>query len=820
MKRHQKHSYNSRPCPWGLVTLAAVFGIQLLHPTPTLAQKGVTLDEIIVTANKKDEMLKDVASTVNVVTAAMADEFVVLDFQEVQGLTPGLTLTRIDPRTFFISLRGAPYNPNSGASETVVTYWNGMPIRSNVTFNQLYDIERIEILRGPQGTLQGQTSPSGSIQIYTKQGNPDVFEGQLNQTYDQSGASTIQFGVSVPVVDGKLGVRVAGVYADDDQFGLSSTTTGKSASSRTSSTRISTQWLPNDDLQISLTAEYLERSTDGLQIVEGQDMLDGNDPTLTAFDRKSLQEGPSDIELINRLINLSVDYVFADYTISAISGYQNNLNYTHRDLDLGNIFALTSRDQLVESRAETFTQELRVANNDARFWEYLVGLYYNKRQSSGSTNNVSFNGFSYDRTKRLSIPATGSPLIYGDPNLLVAATSSTSLVNDETIGAFVDNKLLLTDQLSLQIGARYQEKKMSQSINNVLTADYRAPSPVALPPAVISTPAGTAVTSGLGIPPSRGDNTYTATTGSVKLSYALNEYTIIYSSYDRSYRPGGITVAASSGLRDTSLLLYDQETSDSVEVGYKSILGNGRYHVNGAIFYQQFDNFINLATNIFIANGANANVLNELLLGGINYNADAIISGAELEGTALINENWIVFAGISYTSSRFDNARIPCGNPGDLADPGAQIKTCLSNGRLGSEPLWSASSFTEYTIPEIFFGAEGYVRALYQFTDNRADDFASVNNNLYGKYALGAYAVTNLYIGIRAEDETWDVSFWVKNLFDKQARTNIGVQEVQGGLNFGIMPFQPDLLQSGYSTVSVIAPQTLGITGRYRFGGL
>ncbi|MDY0007504.1 MAG: TonB-dependent receptor [Spongiibacteraceae bacterium] len=794
------YTHRQKPArlPFRATAMATAVAAGLGLSAQVFAQ-GLVLEEIVVTATKKQEVLSDVAETVNVVTGEKLDQFKVFTFEDVQTLTPGLTLRFIDPRNPAISMRGVPYDPDSNATEAVVTYWNGIPVRANVAFNQLFDIERIEVLRGPQGSLQGETSPSGSIQIHTKKGNPDVMEGQVRQTLDNNDGSVTDFGVSVPLIEGKLGMRVAGAYSDNELYGLKSVSNGKKASTDTRAGRLNLYWLPTDGLDASLTYEYLERDTDVLEAMEGSDQLGTGNPTLGRYDRTSLQDGSANVFMRNELVTLDVNYEIGEHTLTSLTGYQGIKNTALRDLDLGNIFPGLDRDQFVDSRFEIWTQELRLTNNNPDFWEYLIGAFYNHSESYTVNNNHDYRGFTYT-------PGTPpTPGGFGNPALLDSYTESLVQINRESYGLFADNKFYLTEDTTLQVGVRAQKVRQYRAV------DTYAQRPLVTPGFTI--PAGTYLAQG--IPSNLQDVTSYAWTGTLKLLYDLNQDTTVYGSYGRGYRPGGATVSPTQNI-DADLLIYDEENSDSIELGFKSVLDNGRYQVNGAIYYQMFNNFINRSANLFLDIDKNG-TLETPILGGLNYNADAIVRGAELEGTALLTENWLVFAGISYNDAKFDGAKVPCGDNGDAADPGSQKRSCSADGRLGPEPNWSVNLSSEYTFYDTIAGADAYIRGQYRYTDTRADDFAAVNSNLYDGYQLGGYGVWDLYLGLRAPDTQWELTLWAKNLFDKEARTDIGYEEVNNGTNFA---GGPSPLESGYSTVSVIPERTFGITGTYRFGGL
>jgi iron complex outermembrane receptor protein len=150
------------------VTAALVAGGTMAQPV---------LEEVIVTAQKRAESVQDVPSTVNVFNDEMLNAFNVQNFTDLAALTPGLAIGRNTGRSGSIALRGIPFDPSSAAEAAVAVFWNGSIVDGNAVFQQLFDLERVEILRGPQGTLQGRSSPAGAINIYTTKANVDEMEG-------------------------------------------------------------------------------------------------------------------------------------------------------------------------------------------------------------------------------------------------------------------------------------------------------------------------------------------------------------------------------------------------------------------------------------------------------------------------------------------------------------------------------------------------------------------------------------------------------------------------------------------------------------------
>jgi len=139
-----------------LIAASATLGVVIS------AHAEKALDEVIVTAQKKDETLQTVPMAVNAVTAETIAKYNLLDFKDIQSVTPGLTIKAQDSRTYSVALRGLAVLTDSVASPSVAIYWNEINYDIDSAYKAMYDVGQIEVLRGPQGTLRGITSPSGA----------------------------------------------------------------------------------------------------------------------------------------------------------------------------------------------------------------------------------------------------------------------------------------------------------------------------------------------------------------------------------------------------------------------------------------------------------------------------------------------------------------------------------------------------------------------------------------------------------------------------------------------------------------------------------
>ena len=146
------------------VRKTAIAAALALMTAPGMAQ-NLVLEEVIVTAQKRESTIQDIAATVNVVTGEDIDKFSSLSFADLQSQTAGLSLDTPNARSQTVSMRGVSVDAEAGTDATVDIYFNDQNVTTNVAFSQLYDLERVEVLRGPQGALQGRASPAGAITL-------------------------------------------------------------------------------------------------------------------------------------------------------------------------------------------------------------------------------------------------------------------------------------------------------------------------------------------------------------------------------------------------------------------------------------------------------------------------------------------------------------------------------------------------------------------------------------------------------------------------------------------------------------------------------
>ncbi len=747
---------------------------------PSVAQE-LALEEVIVTATKRAATIQDISGTVNVVTGEDLEKYNTLDFGSIEEQTAGLSLLQPNARNSTIAMRGISLDPEAGASGVVSVFWNDQVIRTDVAFSQLFDMERIEVLRGPQGTLQGRTSPGGAINLITRAADVLDSSGYVEATVGDNDGLNTQVAWGGPLVDGVFGVRVAAVYDENNSNDVENITTGlDDPMSEAKSARLSAAWQVTDNLSTSLVYQYFDREIEDPKGMSGEDSL-GERPTLDPQDTTALGKTNDFGNLEYELYNFQVDWAIGDLDFISITGYTDSDKLSGTENDRANYVPDTrSRtDQSANTLVEALSQEFRLSSLDNDFWDWMVGAFYLDQQTDTDfiANTAVFGGISFYSFGVIPVDRTEWAL-------------------------FTHNTFYLTDNMSLEAGLRYTDYDSFRRAD-VFYGDINfVPEP--LLPFLPQIEAGLAETFPIeGVGKDFERTVEDAVTGSLTLRYEWTDNTTIYGAYNRGYRPSGTSINPTPNVvflpNGEGDLIHDEETSDSLETGFKGRYLDGRATLNGALYYQKFDGYFGFVRGVQVLddNGAPQDIS-----GGLIYNGDAAIWGVELEGQYLLSENWIAGGAFSYAKGEWDDgAEAPCNE----REPGEVLGSCdIGGDSLGGEPELTVSLNSEFFVP--FSSTEWYIRGLYKYTDERdnTDASAGIGNT---RATFEDTHIINLYTGLRSSDFTWDVSLWAKNLLDSDE------------VNYETGSDSYDIEASGgsYNQANIQAARTIGVTARYNF---
>lgn len=805
--------------------------------SPAYAQTTV-LDEIIVTGQKREQNIRDVAATVNVVTGDTLKDLNILTFEDLERVTSGVQLIRPSTRNNVISIRGVSFDPESGSASTVDVYQNGVTQRADNMFGALYDIERVEILRGPQGSLQGATSPAGAIIVNTAK--PDLTEttGYVQATAGSAGYN-LQGAVSVPIVKEKLGLRVS-LYSDEnEQAGVTNVRTGNEQDGDTQSYRASLRWAPTENLEMNLVHQNLDQELLGTPQIVGIRSSAAAFPGVAGvpcafvpaplsslcvnFNRSdraafaaadAFTNREADITTFNLDWDLgenhTLSYVYGKTESEKVSRTENdissNLGLQNFFFTLLGVFGDTDYQthQGTTTTVDADTHELRLASNDNPVWNYMFGLY-----SRDQKTTTDFSAFT---TAARFIPlASVVPGLFNGGHIegINFATGGSIPVNGKSEAIFTSHSFKLSETTTLEAALRYQEFTGFRTTDILFDGFHQperisiqnASSPI-LPPAFAGAIAqgvlqgtlqGIRATNIIGIPPEAQNTEEDATTGTLSLRKDFSDNLTGYISYNRSYRNGGISVNPGETLPIANRF-YDEETSNAYELGIRKFAFDGRMEMNAVLFLQDFDGYQGFVRGIQYINDAGQL---DPLTGGLVFNGDATAKGIELDWRMAATELWNMGGTLSYNKSEFDNARVPC----NVRAPGQRLGFCNSSGRIPGSSELQASFYSQLDMP-ISDTSKLFLRSNMKYS-----------NGILGSRAVGvgnssnetdSYLLADLFFGWT--NGRTEVTLFAKNMLNEDADIDL---RTAGDPNFDV--------NADFTEVLLLPERSFGVTASYSF---
>ena len=494
------------------------------------------IDEIIVTANKREQKLSDVPISIAVMTGDAIEDAGIHNISDLSYAVPNLSVWEVGPGTQTITIRGV--GNIRGSSSLVGMYLDEVPVSSVPTAQidlQTIDLARVEVLRGPQGTLYGQGSVGGTVRFITNDPSLEGIEGKVGLSlYDTTkGDLSEEFTgiINLPIIDDELSFRVAATYKNKGGW-INQPAIGKEDinDNELSNIRIKGLWQASNKLAVRAMSIHHRNSGGGRNIVNLVPVSDSNmevavDPTLSpGFE--------DDYDLYNLTFNYDFDFATLTGVTSYVDIDKTNLN--NSQFAIFSFAPTVALGLLVEestAQAKALSQEIRL-NGDSGVLDWTLGFFYRDfedlRQSSGLT---------------FSLPG-GTP----------SADSRFS----ESTAFFADVSYALTDRLTIGAGTRYFEDD-----REFQSAVYTA------------------------------KDTFDNLSSKGYLSFAVSDETNIYASISEGFRSGGFNGAA--GVLAGGDPTFDQETLTSYELGVKAALLNGRLTTEIALFYSEYTDFQSLS---------------------------------------------------------------------------------------------------------------------------------------------------------------------------------------------------------------------------------
>lgn len=694
------------------------------------------LEEIIVTAQKRTENAQDVPISVSAISGDNLEKAGISNLEDAAFRLPNLAFPKFsDSKLASVTLRGiSDPGGSAGQDPGVAVYMDevylGPGVGSNIDY---FDLESVEVLRGPQGTLFGRNAIGGVINLRSRKPTFD-WEGFVSAGYGNYNAQTATAAVSGPLLGDKLAVRLAGTINKRDGTTRNEFLKADTNSQGSGSARLQLLFRPNDQQEWSLSGEYrrLSQSPKGFEtlfydpagVVSALFSASRTAPNNNPFDRKIVADGlgRETANIWRFALNGVVE--LGDLTLHSVTSYRKHDYYSFSDTDNSPFKIAYDGDP---ENVKAFSQEVRLESDKSERFDWMVGGFYYHQNA----RNLSFVTIGSDATALLTEGALTSALNIG--------SNAKTILN--SYAGFANIGFRPTDKTELRVGARYssERKKLDYSQVDLDSILGR----------------GAEVLGG----------TFTANrttksssfTPSISLTFKPVDDVMVYAAVSKGFKSGGFN----DGLGTVDSIAFGPEKLWNYEAGLKSELFGRRVRFNVTGFYMQW-------TDIQISNDDPATPFFDPK----TSNAGKARSyGLEVELTGKVNSFLTIGSNLGLLDARYTN-----GFFGALS--AVDGKPILLR-KLPYAPTYSFSLFADFNKdisdrfklslrPEMTLQGPHFLSDDQRTAAEAGERRAPKEDN-----QQMAYALVNVRAGFGDADDRWQISVWAQNLFNKTYKTRI-----------------------------------------------
>ena len=740
MKSMKKSILKRNSLMAGVMIMAFSVPLAQGQEVKTEDKKSFTLEEITVTARKRTENLQNTPISITTFTANDLERRQIYSVADLDEATPNLVFDTAAPSSgsnsaASVFIRGVgqiDFTPTTdpGVGIYVDGVYYARAIGSALDF---LDVERISVLRGPQGTLFGRNTIGGALNIVSKKPT-EGFGGDSTVTIGSANQINVSTNINLPISDTLL-TKISGSIRNQDGYvtNLERPNAPKLGDNNSSSVRASILWTPSDGVEVMINADYTrerEQSAPNVliladpsrpfpgffnNVVVGDCATPETNPACFSssyagdpFTVNSLQQSASEIDYWG--IAMTVDWDLGPLSIKSITAYRNLESYSTRDADHSPMVIFETEDTISQNQ---FSQELQfsgLALDDKLTW--LFGLYY--FEESADNNNF--------------------------VNISVGAIRSGGPVKNDNKAAFFNATYDVTDDFHVTAGMRYTKENKSFTPDQVTLTNVFGPGGV-IPPGVRVLPQVEKKTS------------IDDWTPHLNLAYDVSENVMVYGTFSKGFKSGGFTqrvfppIIPAPGQDPAEVIpSYDPEFVTTYEVGFKSSFWNNRGRLNVAAFYSDYTDM---------------QILLREAVASVTVNAgEATLKGFEAEFILLPVEGLTLQGGIGYVDAKYNT----------LSPKAIGITL---DSRFARVPKWTVSGSAFYTME--LGGDAGTVtpRIDGSYTSKKFFDTANTPAAIQDGVLL-----LNASLTYESPNEDWRVVLGVRNLTDKiylgSASVNLG----------------------------------------------
>jgi iron complex outermembrane receptor protein len=740
------------------------------------AQNANALETVIVTARLRLEDAQTIPVSLSVVDRELLDQTSTYNVQQMSLLVPSLNYTSPNPRNTAFTIRGlgssvvAIAQANDGLEPGVGFYVDGVyhARPASAAFDFL-DLDRVEVLRGPQGTVFGKNTTAGAISITSRAPtfDPDygVEASGANDGYWQLKAS-----VNGPLIQDKLAGRISLLQTERDGV-IHNAVTGRDLNEvSTAGMRGQLLFTPGDDVSVRFIAD---RSTFNpvccTQVYFGVAPtlkpaarqypalaagLNYAPPSLNPYDRVTDIDGPLNVDTEEGGLAAITDWRIKNaLMLTSVSAWRYWKWDAENDRDYIGVPVQIS--QHIPSRQDQYSQEIRIASS-GKAVDWVSGLYWFQQKLVGRPITI------YGATGTYWLLGPNPPY---PPNLLDHyGTDGQTDFRSYSDAAFGEANWHARPKLTVTGGIRYTWENKDGSYNAPVFGGLDTTGNAFLTSAKLSILRPQAYTATLG------DD---SGSGRVALSYAFDSAVMGYLNYARGYKSGGINMSGlplnAQNQPALATAVIKPEQNKTYELGAKTTLAHGRLQLNGDYFDTTVQDF---QANV-VDTGPGA------LRGYLANVPEVHVDGVELDSSFKIGEHFLAHASATFTDGKYvDYKNGPC----PIESIGSTTTVCdLSGKGLPALPkeTWTLGGDYAHPLHVGRHNGEGYVHL--EIT-SRSEIYGDPSDSAYT--VIDGYTVVNLGIGVRHAGP-WEFFVWAKNLLDEEYMQNLTVQAGNSGLILG-----------------------------------
>jgi len=740
MKNHSTHIVRAHILAT-ISVLALLPGIAAAQSASDEDQGGV--QDIVVTAQKKSENLQDVPISVTAIGGEALGAAQATTLQALQGTIPNVQIDNFSntPQSAVFTIRGiGVIEPDPYAGNTVSIVVDGVPqFFSMGALLDLYDVDRIEVLRGPQGTLFGANTTGGVINVVTKQPTGD-FGGTFKAVYGNYNRFDVTGSIEAPIIKDVLSAKIAAIHTQREGWVTNVVDGSDMGRKNLEAYRGYLRFTPTPDFDATLQGEYANARNGSPIVISG------------AYAGEAIYEAPANNGMYvgpcagGGQCYAPDKYFGANNSVPDISNmdtYSGGLTMNWRNTPLGDLTSITGykKFKLTEYTDQDGTTDFK---NDTyrrtRGWQFSQELRSNIEVNDDV--NLLIGGFylkdHYDHIQAYRLQ-------FAAPGLL-----QINLQNQDnySISGFAQGYWQATDRLKLQAGIRYSHERT-----------VSAPSLISS----IGDPAGSNYTGEgnfvIGSFTTGGRESWNNVGWKLGADYEIGDHKLVYGSWTRGFKSGGFT--ARVGVPADGANPFDPETVDTFEAGLKADFLDRRLRTNLAVFYTNYRDM--QVAQIYFDTDTNTQG-NRILNAGKSE-----IKGFEFETTAVPVEGVTLHGSLAYLDAKYKTFLFQDPLSGDTLD--------LKGYRLQNAPKWSATFGVNFVIP-VGNGAELVSDSTYAYTASKY--YTAILDTPRSKIQPTHLVDTTLTFF--PEGKKWSIGFWAKNLLDSRYLSTVYDSPGYGGI--------------------------------------